>query len=199
MKVLFVTNLLPPHFIGGYEIACLETYKLFKKYNINCILLTSNYTKENIESQSVEIEGVYRVLKMHTDFKFDLNCQSYPIVESYNYKILSEFCNNYKPDIIYFWNIWGLGTGIFNCYDPDKCVYHIMDLSIKQYDFNLKKYLKHIFFKNQRPSIKCIFFIFSIFLMERCPEKEGTSDCDRHRVPFYSDANLFLRKYTSDS
>jgi glycogen(starch) synthase len=165
MKVLFVTNLLPPHFIGGYEIACLDTYKLFKNNNVNCILLTSDYVKNNAESQVIEIEGVHRVLKMHTDFKFDKNCESYPIVESYNANILSEYCNNYNPDFIYFWNIWGLGTQILNCYDPRKCVYHIMDLSIKQYDQSRLKFLKYIIFKNRpRPinlkhKIKNIIFI----------------------------------------
>uniref|UniRef100_UPI00404740BB glycosyltransferase n=1 Tax=Algoriphagus sp. TaxID=1872435 RepID=UPI00404740BB len=172
MKVLFVTNLLPPHFIGGYEIACLDTYKLFKKNDVNCILLTSNYVRENVENQYLEFEGVHRVLKIHTDFKLDKNCESYSIVESYNAKILSEYCNNYKPDIIYFWNIWGLGTEILNCYDPRKCVYHIMDLSIKQYDYSELKYLKYVLLKNRpRPillknKIRNIIFI-SDFISNR--------------------------------
>ncbi len=165
MKVLFVTNLLPPHFIGGYEIACLDTYNLFRKNNINCILLTSDYLRENIVSNNLEFDGVHRILKIHTDFKSDENCESYSVVESHNAKILSEFCNNYKPDIVYFWNIWGLGTSILTCYDSQKCVFHIMDLSIKQYDFTLLKYLKYLFLKNRpRPvylknKIKNIIFI----------------------------------------
>lgn len=34
MKILTVTNYYPPHFLGGYEIACKDTMEFLKRWDM---------------------------------------------------------------------------------------------------------------------------------------------------------------------
>lgn len=147
-KILFVTNLFPPNQIGGYEIACYDTYKLLDTNKFECIVLTSDYSINN-DSSIVDDKNVYRNLKLHTDFKDDTNCLNYLDAEKHNCAVLREFCEKYKPDYIYFWNIWGIGSNIVKITDPSKSVYHVMDLSLFNYDFNIINYIRFRILKNK--------------------------------------------------
>ena len=52
MKILVVSNLYPPHFIGGYEIGCQNFVNYMKNNNNDndsIMVLTSNYGNPKLE------------------------------------------------------------------------------------------------------------------------------------------------------
>jgi len=151
MKILFLSNLLPPYHIGGYEIACLDTFNLLKRRGIDCAILTSDYksTLNDIIDLEEEKRSIYRILNLHTDFKNDSNCLPFHIVDQSNAQKVEAFIQKYSPDIIYCWNLWGLGTRIINLCSPDKTIFHLMDLSIFNYDFSFVNYLKYLLLRNR--------------------------------------------------
>lgn len=62
MKILIVTNLFPPHVLGGYEILCHQVVQELKKRGHEITVLTSD--EGNIPSS----EGVVRSLKVFQSF-----------------------------------------------------------------------------------------------------------------------------------
>jgi glycosyltransferase involved in cell wall biosynthesis len=102
MKILTITNYYPPHFIGGYEIACKETMDFLKARGHEVVVVTSDYAK----SQNKE-DNVLR--KMHlTDYSKTSKIQK-KTDEYKNYKIISDAIRMIKPDLVYIWSLRGLG------------------------------------------------------------------------------------------
>jgi len=158
MKVLFISNLFPPHFIGGYEIACKDTYELLLENNIESVVLTSDYF--NNDSVSIELKesekSVYRILKIHTDYKSFQNTMDYNFVDRYNQIQISDFVKSYNPDIIYCWNIYGLGTRFLTIINKNRIVFHIMDLSLFTYDYSFRKWLKSFLLPNRNRTTRLV-------------------------------------------
>jgi len=197
MKILFISNLLPPNFIGGYEIACYDTYKLFKKNNLECAILTSDFILNDsisINTEHENKESIFRLLKIHTDFKNNTNCPSYLQVEKHNINVLTDFIKHYKPNIVYYWNLWGLGSKIIKCFNAEKSIFHIMDFSIKLYDFSLEKYLKFIFLQNRhRPIYIKSDLKNTIFISNFVSEKFSNYNIKRKKTIY-----PFLQKFNTD-
>lgn len=172
MKILFISNLLPPFHIGGYEIACFDTFNLLKENNFECALLTSDYRFNQENSENEKGQAIYRTLKLHTDFENEVSCLPYSVVASYNNEIVQTFVKEFNPDVVYYWNLWGLGSEIIQRSNPEISVFHIMDFSIFNYDFSYSAYFKYKLLKNRcKPIIiknylKRVIFI-SKFVSER--------------------------------
>lgn len=154
MKVLFISNLFPPHFIGGYEIACKDTYQLLNDNKVECKVLTSDFTNNDYLNNKLNISkkseiDVLRILKLHTDFKSPKNTLNYNLIDKQNARIISEYVELFQPDIIYCWNIYGLGTGFLSNINSKRTVFHIMDLSVLIYQFTFIKWLKSFIFSNR--------------------------------------------------
>ena len=171
-KILFVSNLFPPHHIGGYEIACFDTFNLLIENNYECMVLTSDYSNNNLNSINKNEKFINRSLKLHTDFKNEENCLSYLEAENHNCNIFKNLCDKYQPDFIYFWNVWGIGSKIIKMTNPNKSIFHIMDFSLLIYNFSVIKYLKFFLLNNiprpinLRRRVKNIIFI-SDFVSKR--------------------------------
>ncbi|NHC48153.1 glycosyltransferase family 4 protein [Cytophagaceae bacterium 50A-KIRBA] len=156
MKVLIISNFFPPHFIGGYEIACRDTHQLLLDNNIESKVLTSDYyNKDSFINKLIESEkDVLRILKLHSDFKSPKNILDYDFVDRYNEKKISDFVKLYKPDIIYCWNIYGVGTRFLSKININRTIFHIMDLSLFIYEFSFVKWLKSSILSNRNKTTK---------------------------------------------
>lgn len=62
MKILFVSNLYPPHFIGGYEIACKDTVDVLKNNGHDCFVLTSKF-KNYFSSTKYQVDYINLISK----------------------------------------------------------------------------------------------------------------------------------------
>jgi len=203
-KILIVSNLFPPHHIGGYEIACFDTFNLLIEKNYECMVLTSDYSNNKPNSINKNEKYINRSLKLHTDFKNDNECSNYREAENHNCKIFKALCLKYKPDLIYFWNIWGIGSKIIKISHPNKSVFHIMDFSLLIYDFSFFKYLKFLFLKNRpRPIILKDKIKNIIFISEFVSNKFNDYKFFNKSIiyPFLKDFNQikFKKKYIKKS
>ena len=67
MRILTITNYYPPHFIGGYEIACKETMDFLSDQGHEIVVVTSDYQKSDEQENKV-----YRDMKLvdYNDISF---------------------------------------------------------------------------------------------------------------------------------
>jgi len=102
MRILTVTNYYPPHFIGGYEIACKETMDFLKNRGHEIMVVTSDYQKTSRKE-----EGILRDMHL-TDYAKSSRI-SKKQDEYHNYKTVLETIRHFKPDLVYFWSLRGIG------------------------------------------------------------------------------------------
>ncbi|CAA9219086.1 MAG: hypothetical protein AVDCRST_MAG93-370, partial [uncultured Chloroflexia bacterium] len=61
MKVLFVSNLYPPAYIGGYELNCADVAQELRARGHEVLVLTSTYRSDELPERE---PGILRHLKM---------------------------------------------------------------------------------------------------------------------------------------
>ena len=105
MKILTVTNYYPPHFIGGYEIACKETMDFLKEKGHEVIVMTSDYHKPDTEENNI-----LRNMRL-IDYNKTSRIQK-KLDEYYNYKTVIDMIKTIKPDLVYFWSLRGIGLSV---------------------------------------------------------------------------------------
>ena len=111
MKVLVITNLYPPHYLGGYELLCKQVCDYLKKCGHEVDILTSDYMSSVDDDPSVH-RSLRLIQNFGYAFKDSLSLRmKMPSVEKYNSKITSERINTFKPDIIFLWSQLRLTLG----------------------------------------------------------------------------------------
>jgi len=101
MKILVVTDLYPPHYVGGYEIGCRDVVEKLRDRGHAVRVLTSSFRQPKIETSAVEPE-IERVLQFNsrlTDPPHDKRAECAKLLQT-----VKEF----SPDLVYFWNQAGL-------------------------------------------------------------------------------------------
>jgi len=108
MRLLFLTNLYPPHDRGGLEQLCQEIRVGLQERGHTIEVLTSNYgTSSKIESAN----GVRRSLYLQADVEvykpldFFLNRGQQ---ERNNVRELRQAIDSLSPDLIWIWGMWNL-------------------------------------------------------------------------------------------
>ena len=104
MRILVVSNLYPPYYIGGYELACRDAVEALKARGHAVEVLTSTY---KIEEPTTE-DGIHRRLKSDIELQLQ-GVPASPMVlmdmEQHNRKLFRELCREFQPDVIFLWNI----------------------------------------------------------------------------------------------
>jgi len=105
MRILTITNYYPPHFIGGYEIACKETMDFLIAQGHDVVVVTSDYQKNNERENNIHRD-------MHlVDYKNSSFIEKTK-GEYANYKIVKNAIEKVQPDLVYFWSLRGLGLSV---------------------------------------------------------------------------------------
>ena len=99
MKILFLNNLYPPHFLGGYEQLCMDVLDGLAVKGHDCTVLTSTF------GISGPISGgkIHRLLELEKSEPTDL-LERYKRTR-HNQTILREIIATANPDIIFMWNM----------------------------------------------------------------------------------------------
>ncbi|MFA7056194.1 MAG: glycosyltransferase family 4 protein [Candidatus Cloacimonadales bacterium] len=99
MKILMITNLFPPHFIGGYELSCQEVTNYFHEQGEELFVLCGDYKKDE------EVSAPYPVSRklQYIDYLGDDYWQK-SRVEKYNYALTTQILEEFQPDFVYFFN-----------------------------------------------------------------------------------------------
>lgn len=103
MRILVVSNLYPPHFIGGYELGCRDVVEALRLKGHSVDVLTSTYGV----GRRMEADGVYRWMETEWSWppsgargrQFRLLRKEVRNQEAFR-RLLAEL----EPDIVYIWN-----------------------------------------------------------------------------------------------
>lgn len=112
MKILAVSNLYPPHYIGGYELRCQQTTEAMRARGHEVNVLTSNYGLEPGAEPRVE-PGVERTLRLHGYYGHPwLGIRRLRQLEFYNNSILRAAIATHRPDVVHVWNLGGISKSL---------------------------------------------------------------------------------------
>jgi len=119
MKILTITDLYPPYYVGGYELRCQETVDEIIRRGHDVSVLTSQWGGDKARHNG----NIYRCLfvdptsdimsKGHFfnpfGFHRKVNQLKWAIRCRENYRITSDLVAALKPDLIYIWNMEHVG------------------------------------------------------------------------------------------
>lgn len=106
MKILVVSNIYPPYFVGGYELGCCNLVKAFIERGHDVQVLTSTY---GVNCELVQ-PPIYRLLRIDFD-----RLPSFPKVvrkETANQRHFRRLCVEFAPDIVFCWNMSNISLSI---------------------------------------------------------------------------------------
>jgi glycosyltransferase involved in cell wall biosynthesis len=126
VKILVVSNLYPPHAIGGYEERCRQIIDRLRARGHDVRVLTSTHGV-NVET----CEGhVHRRLWIHGFFGHPwLPIHRLYALEKHNHDVLREELTEFAPDVVHVWNLGGLSKGLMLTLQAQKApvVYDVSD------------------------------------------------------------------------
>ncbi len=111
MKILVITNLYPPHEIGGYELRCRDVCDRLKASGHEVHILTSDH----------KVTGRQEIAEPHVSRKLRINgmygnpwlpIQQLYGLEKHNHQTLAQEIGSVRPDIIHVWNMGGISKSL---------------------------------------------------------------------------------------
>ncbi len=111
MKILVITNLYPPHEIGGYEIRCRDVIERLRASGHEIRVLTSQH---KIDGRTTEPQPhVSRRLRIHGMYGNPwLPITKLRALELQNHHALAEEISHFRPELIHVWNMGGLSKSL---------------------------------------------------------------------------------------
>jgi glycosyltransferase involved in cell wall biosynthesis len=113
MRILFLTNMYPPHDIGGYEQICQEVAVRLSVRNHEIKVLTSRFGVDS--SKAGGEEDVIRSLHLQADLDYYSPADFFfkrPSQERFNVDQLKEVLADFSPDAVVVWGMWLLSHNI---------------------------------------------------------------------------------------
>jgi glycosyltransferase involved in cell wall biosynthesis len=122
VKILVLSNLYPPDFIGGYEIACAQVVDALRRGNDVQVLAAAPRTPVSDEPhvfrrfQLTEESNWYDKDHWFHPLFARLRDASSRFVNAYNVHVLTTALEEFEPDVVYVCNLIGLGgLGLIGC------------------------------------------------------------------------------------
>ena len=127
MRILTLTNIYPPDFIGGYELLCSQVVDVLRASGHQVQVLTAAPRKPAPPLSHVNREfrlgGIYDgplFEKIHPFARRVTEIES-KYISSFNVHVLLQHLERFAPDVVYLHNIVGLGgLGILGCLQHQK-------------------------------------------------------------------------------
>ena len=126
MKILVISNLYPPHAIGGYEERCRQIIDLLQARGNEVRVLTSTH---GLDGEARE-GHVHRRLRIHGFFGHPwLSIPKLYKLERHNHDVLRDELRDFRPDIAHVWNLGGLSKSLMITLQngPAPVVYDVSD------------------------------------------------------------------------
>ena len=137
MKILFVTNLFPPHVVGGYEMGCLMHALAAQRAGHDVMVATSMSFGSLVKQVPAHGVAVRKIFEPVFDYEFGDRIYQRPLnyagpggIHPGNCLALAETIRNWQPDAIWMHNPLGLGpVGILETAAASgvPTVVHLMD------------------------------------------------------------------------
>lgn len=111
MKILVISNLYPPHEIGGYEIRCRDVSERLRTFGHEVRVLTSNHQVPG--HPSTDEPTVSRKLKLHGMYGHPwLPIQQLYAQEKHNHQTLLREIASFTPELIHVWNMGAISKSL---------------------------------------------------------------------------------------
>lgn len=114
-RILVVSNLYPPHALGGYEWSCHDVMRRLQHRGDEVEVLTTDTRLDGVVERRGDPDvPVHRVLEWYWD---DHELRSPPILERYrmerrNRRHLRAALSRFRPDVVSVWNIGAMSLGL---------------------------------------------------------------------------------------
>jgi len=111
MRILFVSDLYPPIWVGGYELNCAEMAEGLRARGHQVEILTSAYRAEQVHEPE---EGVYRLLQFKSNLRRPKTADVTGVgrnrltVQLHNVRTIRRIIRQVRPEVLVFW-------GVVNC------------------------------------------------------------------------------------
>ena len=112
MKILTLTNLYPPHYVGGYELRCRDVTEALRQDGHDVRVLTSDHGVEGAATTGGQAH-VQRRLKIHGLFGHPwLGIRKLAAQETHNNQVLRKAVADFRPDVVHVWCMGGLSKSL---------------------------------------------------------------------------------------
>lgn len=112
MRILFISNLYPPHDLGGMEQLCREVVEDMRRRGHVCHVLTSRY---GVQGQPVPEEGLTRALYLQADLHHYRPLDFFlrrPSQDRANHRALRQTLDAFEPEMVFIWGMWNLSPRV---------------------------------------------------------------------------------------
>lgn len=112
MKLTFITNLFPPHYLGGYELLCAQVRNALQERGHEIQLLTSNHGTRTASSVGPE-PGIHRELDLLYPFDGPAGRGRlrYARITRRNRRKTRRRLAEFRPDLVFAWSQLRLTLG----------------------------------------------------------------------------------------
>lgn len=103
LRVLVISNLFPPHYLGGYELACADVSASLRRrgHEVHVVCGMHGVGKAG------QSDGAFRALDWRRD---PIHSSASSLVRQYrNIRVLAREIRGFRPDLIHIFNFSGLG------------------------------------------------------------------------------------------
>ena len=109
MRILMISNLYPPYFLGGYELLCANVVHDLQELGHDIHVLTSSYGL----TTPVQERNIDRILKLYIPFgqPASMARQKRKRTHRFNYAVATRKIAEIKPDIVFVWSQLRLTLG----------------------------------------------------------------------------------------
>jgi len=116
MKILVISNLYPPDILGGYEMGCRQAADRLRAAGHEVYVLTSVPRAKAVPTEPhvarhlklADVYDQYSMGKATATGRTVRNCEGLG-VQAFNVHLLGQVIEQFQPDVVYAWNLIGLG------------------------------------------------------------------------------------------
>ena len=112
MRILVISNLYPPYYVGGYELGCRDVVDALERRGHEIRVLTSTYGMAGMRRDG----DVYRCLELELAWKSRYPSAGYWLnlarKEWRNRAIFKHIVAQWRPDVVYIWNMRGISLAL---------------------------------------------------------------------------------------
>jgi glycogen synthase len=112
MRILTITNMYPPHHLGGYELACWDVMRRMEAHGHRIHVLTTDTRLSGVEAG--DEPGVDRTLRFYWDDHELLSPSFFGrlAIERHNQRELRRVLDSFRPDVVSVWNMGAMSLGL---------------------------------------------------------------------------------------
>ncbi len=116
MKILVISNLFPPDFLGGYEMGCRQVVQALRTAGHDVVVLTSVPRSRPVPAEPGTLRRL-RLIDVYDSFSEwkavpaakAVHSQEACGIHAYNVHALLDVVQEFQPDVAYVWNVISLG------------------------------------------------------------------------------------------